>query len=1238
MPAHLSIRVPWHDARWNGTVCRSPELNCHCIEYENILAKKSVVVELGQRGQHFADLLDKKPPCYDESGGFLSARPWATHHEHPYKNWKLVADTHAHLERTGWTVEPFTAHAVPFRWLSRTKLDDFTQPRLVEALPSDIAPSGYRSDWVFLPEVQEAILDGFFNPIQRDRSLALFYTKSRHPIGDDIPRLLVGIGLVTNVGEMRYYESSDPHKRRHPIWQRDIAHSLRSDGTKGLLIPFHDYLESTGDPDEDARRLALARELVISPEPDRVVEFSYRSEHVSPDALVSILTQSISVCQKLRDHRIASGDWAAVEAWLNTQLAIAWKLRGPHPGLGPVLEAAGLRMGTSLVHLLAQTDTKFSIDPWQAISGVLEGRTAPPEGRFRKDIDAFASQWATLVEDKKRVVLARSLSRMAVTPAQAARWWDRAKRMDTAGQEVSDDNIVDNPYLVCELDRGGGALSAPITFATVDRGVVTDASGSDSVSPADRRRRRAALVSVLRQAELEGDTLLGIDEGRTRVSAISVPEPPVIPDDWVVAEADWVAQAVVVDREYQTVQTRGRKHIASTLQRKLQARCRKTLPALEEDWTTLLITTVNDTWTGPKAFDPTDARAVAALTEQAEALRIITSRKATVLVGRAGTGKTTVLGALSRASSLAGNVLFLAPTGKARVRLESRVAEGTTVMTVAQYLWQNRAYDGKRQRPLILDEGAYDGHGTVVVDESSMLTEDMLTAVLSTFTSRVQRLILVGDPAQLPPIGAGRPFADLVAHLDPIADFDDEDPDDVVARRTALARLRHEVRNFQGAASDTLRLAHHFTGDARIDGEEILVDLATGASLNDLDLRYWTTSEQLHQHLVSALQSYLEIKPGNVASFNASLGMTTTSGGFPIVGDPSGAEAWQILSPVRRNVWGVVELNRWVQATWRGAELANARDPMKQSWVRPFGPTEIIRLDKVILTENGERSGYDWASREQVNDYLANGEIGLCDQDKRAGGKIKTGEVMDIKFAGRAQRSYGFFRSSFGGGETGPGIIEHAYALTVHKAQGSDFGVVAVVLPRGRMAFRELIYTALTRSRQRLVLLVEGSDLSDLLAARSPERSDTVRRNSNLFRIGIRDRNGNPFARHLTHRASDGTLLASKSELFIYERAKAAGLRPIYEMKLPSRTGDKTWKLPDFTFLDDADDPIVFWEHLGMLDVRDYAAGWSRKRKWYADQGYVEGRDLVWTSEIDGLDAAKVDAVIASVKAQLDLT
>ena len=89
--------------------------------------------------------------------------------------------------------------------------------------------------------------------------------------------------------------------------------------------------------------------------------------------------------------------------------------------------------------------------------------------------------------------------------------------------------------------------------------------------------------------------------------------------------------------------------------------------------------------------------------------------------------------------------------------------------------------------------------------------------------------------------------------------------------------------------------------------------------------------------------------------------------------DPSGAERWQILSPVRRDVWGCTDLNRWVQTAWRGHELRSARS--QRGWVRPFGPQEIIRLDKVILLQNGERSGWEFGpGGGRVSEYLANGE------------------------------------------------------------------------------------------------------------------------------------------------------------------------------------------------------------------------------------------------------------------------
>src|SRR5690606_20153667 len=110
------------------------------------------------------------------------------------------------------------------------------------------------------------------------------------------------------------------------------------------------------------------------------------------------------------------------------------------------------------------------------------------------------------------------------------------------------------------------------------------------------------------------------------------------------------------------------------------------------------------------------------------------------------------------------------------------------------------------QRPRFHGKEKYRKERTVVIDECSMLTMDDLAAVLDALDlAHVQRLILVGDPNQLPPIGVGRPFADLTSYLETT----DARSDTSLALGEALARLTVEVRAVAGAdqASDTLRLA-----------------------------------------------------------------------------------------------------------------------------------------------------------------------------------------------------------------------------------------------------------------------------------------------------------------------------------------------------------------------------------------------------------------------------------------------
>ena len=129
-----------------------------------------------------------------------------------------------------------------------------------------------------------------------------------------------------------------------------------------------------------------------------------------------------------------------------------------------------------------------------------------------------------------------------------------------------------------------------------------------------------------------------------------------------------------------------------------------------------------------------------------------------MLIGPAGTGKTTVLQLLLEQREIVGpRVRLLAPTGKARVRLGQETQREGDVQTVAQFLLRLGRYDRKTGRYFTNPEAVKTEATMCVVDESSMLTEDMLAAVVDALPANC-RLILVGDPYQLPPIGAGCPF------------------------------------------------------------------------------------------------------------------------------------------------------------------------------------------------------------------------------------------------------------------------------------------------------------------------------------------------------------------------------------------------------------------------------------------------------------------------------------------------
>jgi len=188
------------------------------------------------------------------------------------------------------------------------------------------------------------------------------------------------------------------------------------------------------------------------------------------------------------------------------------------------------------------------------------------------------------------------------------------------------------------------------------------------------------------------------------------------------------------------------------------------------------------------------------------------------------------------------------------------------------------------------------------------------------------------------------------------------------------------------------------------------------------------------------------------------------------------------------------------------------------------------------------------------------------------------------------------------------------------------------------MLSRELIYTALTRQREKLIILHQGP-LSKLKDFASAQYSESARRLTNLFHeptpVPIGDQ---VVDARLIHRSGKGEPMRSKSEIIIADALAAARIAYIYERPLQSADGQTRY--PDFT-IEDADIVITYyWEHLVMLDRADYRERWERKLAWYRAQDILPHEEgggnqgtLIITrdDEAGGFDSYQVRQLIASI-------
>jgi exodeoxyribonuclease V alpha subunit len=463
-----------------------------------------------------------------------------------------------------------------------------------------------------------------------------------------------------------------------------------------------------------------------------------------------------------------------------------------------------------------------------------------------------------------------------------------------------------------------------------------------------------------------------------------------------------------------------------------------------------------------------------------------------VITGGPGTGKTTtvvkLLLVLQQLQQQAGaaplTIQLAAPTGKAAVRLRSSIRSTleqlpaqaeikrqipTEVSTLHKLLGasaQSRQFKHHQLSPLALD--------LLVVDEASMLDVELMAALLAALPEKA-RLILLGDKDQLASVEAGA----LMGELCQWAEQGHYWPEtaawlDQLSEVVIPAELISETGRALEQQIGMLRVSHRFdpnSGIARLatavnKGDSVLVQQICQAEHTDLQYLENAEFPQLRQFV---LTGQTKAAPADAAGFSFYLQRVQQS---PVL-DASEQQiddwaqlvladfaAFQLLCAVRQGPWGVEQFNLTVEKILHQADLIQHQSQWYAG--RP-----------VMVTQNDYALG------------LMNGDTGICLQRPYQGKQI-----LAVAFASQLQdKAVRWVLPSR------LQQVETAYAITVHKSQGSEFRHAALVLPEhfSPVLSRELIYTGITRAAKLFSLICSKADVLAVAVQQKVQRHGAVR-------------------------------------------------------------------------------------------------------------------------------------------------
>jgi len=1196
---HVTFRVAWHDNKWNGHVCKDPEGNIHCSGYNSLLSDRlrrnkneHIAEEIANKGQRVTD--GYLPPCF-WSLNLFGDQPMTARHINPA------------LPNLEPIVEALPAHSM-YSWPFAVS---FTRTQ------AEVATSG-----AYPQNLENVRIPLYRARIHDNESVAFFYAKFSNPLTeDDQQYLVVGCGVVTGHGDPKHFGPPEviearrqQHKYRNfPSMNWALRYTF-DDPNQMVRMPYHEYLEHVEQPgvDEAVKQERLERIKVAITEPELEHCFKYVSRTVGNDEAIYILSKMRQRLKQCRNDGIVpvAEMQQRIDA-VEQMLWSCWRKRGHFPGLGALCRAIkNTQEPVFALDNLVQDIQRDEEDPSAMIIALVKDPGSHPEharhAPLIKEIVERAEQSHGLSTDD----LLR-LSLLDLDPQQFRRilegklhcnnGWGSGPLGLQRSHELSD--VVKNPYLLFEDyqvpddsmdDISGEEIDAPIDLFKIDIAYFPDLeAGAERIALQedmrfdDARRLRAVVIRHLRDLENTGHCFSDADELEQAVK-----EYPLyyasegdyalphgfferLPDKHIVHfEEDGTKLKVVKANDthyfYLNEVHEAELEIADTLTRLMNAeRNAEAMQglAVHLDRSSSTLSDLLGT-----TFDEGLFRS-----ERERAFDGLYHNRLTVLTGGAGSGKSfellTTIKDLERQGQ---KYLLLAPTGKAALRLKTdREHPDIQAYTIDKFL-----ADFLRRGPL---HEIAQRVNNVIIDELSMVDLLKLKKLLKCFSvdrPSFKRLILVGDPNQLPAIGYGKVLRDIVEHLksDPV-------------RQKHYVELQTNCRN-ELATSAVPTLSESFVHQGELT-DEWLARLNAGEDHEGAGLRilYWSTKDELFEKIRSSF-----------TSLTNGLGITGNDGErlehlLGLMEKPPTSErldTFQVLSPYRSDYYGTTRVNKLFQDQYRTVAKAELMD----GWFK--------NGDKVIRTKNY------YAKRKL---HLSNGSIGTIREarpDKlyfpelSEPMKIRGGEPEDLR---KGEREF----------------FDLAYATTVHKAQGSGFDHVFAVIPKKPgLLSRELVYTAITRCKKSLTLFLQqepGEVEGCNVLIRAARRSHSESRRTSLFME-------TPYRTYKLE--ADGYFFQSRVEMIIYETAKevigrlAPNASFVYEVR-PEVDDTQLPMKTDFTITNGA--TVWYWEHLGRLGIKRYEREWAEvKRPSYRRAG-VEER-LVTTHEQTGIAPDKIRALV----------